>query len=243
MGKYYKNTEFAYRKMNKGVLNSSLVSFLAEIHDRLSLKDKRILDLGCGTGELTHSMTDYSHDVAGIDVSEAAIAIAKSNHPMLEFSCEDIVHFQTERKLDFILDAHCLHCIVYDHERRGALQNIYASLAPGGYFAMETMVYHSRLAFSDDYYFEDNGILWKRSGDYEYWGKEMIKDCNFIPYRRIRRSIEIEEELKTVGFNIIYLRVSGRSKLIVDDRREDPLPGDPDTLRVICQKNDPVETP
>ncbi|MBI5783598.1 MAG: bifunctional 2-polyprenyl-6-hydroxyphenol methylase/3-demethylubiquinol 3-O-methyltransferase UbiG [Gammaproteobacteria bacterium] len=47
------------------------------INDRAGLKDKRVLDIGCGGGILTEAMAALGADVTGIDLGEAPLAVAK----------------------------------------------------------------------------------------------------------------------------------------------------------------------
>ena len=47
------------------------------INDRAGLKDKRVLDVGCGGGILTEAMAALGADVTGIDLGEAPLAVAK----------------------------------------------------------------------------------------------------------------------------------------------------------------------
>ncbi|MBI3574290.1 MAG: bifunctional 2-polyprenyl-6-hydroxyphenol methylase/3-demethylubiquinol 3-O-methyltransferase UbiG [Gammaproteobacteria bacterium] len=47
------------------------------INDRAGLKDKRVLDVGCGGGILTEAMAALGADVTGIDLGEAPLAVAR----------------------------------------------------------------------------------------------------------------------------------------------------------------------
>ncbi len=47
------------------------------INDRVGLKDKTVLDIGCGGGILAESMAAHGASVTGIDLGEAPLAVAK----------------------------------------------------------------------------------------------------------------------------------------------------------------------
>ena len=47
------------------------------INDRVGLKDKTVLDIGCGGGILAESMAAHGASVTGIDLGDAPLAVAK----------------------------------------------------------------------------------------------------------------------------------------------------------------------
>jgi 2-polyprenyl-6-hydroxyphenyl methylase/3-demethylubiquinone-9 3-methyltransferase len=50
---------------------------LAYIDERVSLKNKRVLDIGCGGGLLAEAMASRGADVTGIDMAEAPLKVAR----------------------------------------------------------------------------------------------------------------------------------------------------------------------
>jgi 2-polyprenyl-3-methyl-5-hydroxy-6-metoxy-1,4-benzoquinol methylase len=55
----------------------------------LPLARPKILDLGCGTGWFTQQLAELG-DVTGLDLSEAAIALARSQFPNVSFLCANL---------------------------------------------------------------------------------------------------------------------------------------------------------
>jgi 2-polyprenyl-3-methyl-5-hydroxy-6-metoxy-1,4-benzoquinol methylase len=59
-----------------------------------------ILDLGCGTGQLTQEIASSGAEVKGIDLSQALIDRARNHYPHLQFSVEDAKSFRCDRSFD-----------------------------------------------------------------------------------------------------------------------------------------------
>src|SRR5690242_17772424 len=59
-----------------------------------------ILDLGCGTGQLTEKIALAGAEVIGIDNAPAMIEKARQNYPHLRFQVTDARDFQLEQPLD-----------------------------------------------------------------------------------------------------------------------------------------------
>jgi 2-polyprenyl-3-methyl-5-hydroxy-6-metoxy-1,4-benzoquinol methylase len=71
-------------------------------------KDLRILDIGCGRGELSYALAKAGATVTGIDYSSEAISIAKStfSHDSslnLEYICDDVLNYPFSSKFDRII--------------------------------------------------------------------------------------------------------------------------------------------
>jgi 2-polyprenyl-3-methyl-5-hydroxy-6-metoxy-1,4-benzoquinol methylase len=54
-------------------------------------KDGNAIDLGCGTGRLTHVLYDYHMNVLGVDLDPHMIEVAKQKYPYITFKVEDML--------------------------------------------------------------------------------------------------------------------------------------------------------
>ncbi len=95
---------------------------------------ERILDLGCGTGQLTEKITESGAFVYGIDSSLSMIAKAKSNYSQLNFAVADVRNFQVDEPLDAVFSNAVLHWI---KEPDTAIACVKKALKPGGRFVAE----------------------------------------------------------------------------------------------------------
>jgi trans-aconitate methyltransferase len=63
---------------------------------------EHILDLGCGTGQLTYQISKYKSIVTGIDSSKKMIESAKINYPEINFIVKDAISFNFDTPFDAI---------------------------------------------------------------------------------------------------------------------------------------------
>jgi SAM-dependent methyltransferase len=101
-------------------------------------KGNRVLELGCGAGNIARFLVDRGFDVTGIDISPTAIAWATERAiPNARFMVGDLVA-EIPGEYDLVIDGHCLHCII-GNDRARMLANVRAALVPGGSFFVATM--------------------------------------------------------------------------------------------------------
>ncbi len=93
-----------------------------------------ILDLGCGTGQLTEKIAESGAFVNGIDSSLSMIAKARANYSQLNFAVADARDFQVDEPLDAVFSNAVLHWI---KEPDAVINCIEKSLKPGGRFVAE----------------------------------------------------------------------------------------------------------
>lgn len=95
---------------------------------------ERILDLGCGTGDLTKLIWEKGADVFGVDASPDMITKAKDKYPDINFSVADGTNFHFDESFDAVFSNATLHWI---HEADKLIDCVYESLKPGARFVAE----------------------------------------------------------------------------------------------------------
>lgn len=95
---------------------------------------ERILDVGCGTGQLAAKIADTGAVVTGIDASAAMVEKAKLNYPNLEFAVADARLLQFDTEFDAVFSNATLHWIP---ESEAVIGSIYRALKPKGRFVAE----------------------------------------------------------------------------------------------------------
>ena len=97
-------------------------------------RGERILDLGCGTGQLTSEIARCGVQVTGLDSSADMLADARKNFPELGFVLGDAANFNFPEPFDAVFSNAALHWV---KDAEGALASIAGALRPGGRFVAE----------------------------------------------------------------------------------------------------------
>ncbi|MEA5626324.1 methyltransferase domain-containing protein [Nostoc sp. UHCC 0251] len=93
-----------------------------------------ILDIGCGTGQLTEKIAQAGAEVMGVDFASEMIEKARENYPHIRFDVADARNFQVDKPLDAVFSNAVLHWV---KEADSAIASIHQSLKPGGRFVAE----------------------------------------------------------------------------------------------------------
>lgn len=93
-----------------------------------------ILDLGCGTGDLTYEISLSQAEVVGMDASPDMIRRAREKFPDMEFMEGDGHQFETSRPYDAVFSNAALHWM---RSPQLVVDRIWKSLKPGGRFVAE----------------------------------------------------------------------------------------------------------
>jgi trans-aconitate methyltransferase len=95
---------------------------------------ERILDLGCGPGQLTAKIAEAGATVVGIDSSPEMIGQARQNYPQLQFKLADATRFSFEERFDAVFSNAVLHWV---EDAESVVRNVASALRPGGRFVAE----------------------------------------------------------------------------------------------------------
>lgn len=95
---------------------------------------EKILDLGCGTGDLAYEMTKLGAHVTGLDASAEMIARAEQKYPELRFTIGQAESFHAEEPYDAVFSNAALHWV---KDAKGAAESIWRALRQGGRFVAE----------------------------------------------------------------------------------------------------------
>ncbi|MBI4834396.1 MAG: class I SAM-dependent methyltransferase [Planctomycetes bacterium] len=107
-------------------------------------KKGRMIELGCGAGNVALWLADKGYEISGVEISSTAVEWAKekakAKNIKADFRVGNVVDLKDykDNTFDFVLDGHCLHCIIGD-DRKQFLKNALRIIKPKGVFFVDTM--------------------------------------------------------------------------------------------------------
>jgi trans-aconitate methyltransferase len=95
---------------------------------------ERVLDLGCGTGDLAAAIAARGPTVVGLDASPEMLTAARAKYTTLQFVQGDAANFRFDEPFDAVFSNAALHWV---HDADGAARSIAVALKPRGRFVAE----------------------------------------------------------------------------------------------------------
>ncbi len=160
----------------------------------------RFLEIGCGAGNVSLWFAKHGFDVTGVDISPTAVSWAQERAQeagvQATFVCANVLDMKgvlSDQAFDFLLDGHCLHCIIGE-DRRRFFREAYRLLKSAGYLLIDTMCGPVKPGAIEGYD-PESGCSIVHGIATRYWGapeqiKEEIAAGNF---QILDTSIELEE--------------------------------------------------
>ena len=98
------------------------------------------MDLACGTGVLCEILAEHRIRSAGMDFSSGMIEIARSRNPHIPYEVADMTTYRPEKQFDLVTcTGDAVNHIAALSDVEAIFRNVYAYLAPGGYFVFDLL--------------------------------------------------------------------------------------------------------
>jgi trans-aconitate 2-methyltransferase len=154
---------------------------------------ERVIDLGCGTGELTAAIAAEGAAVMGIDSSKAMLKKAAQSYPELTFVQADAADFAVDTPIDAVFSNAALHWVLAPER---VAQCVADALQPGGRFVAEFGGKHNVEAVMAGLClgFEANGLP--------------VPDVSSVWY--YPDILEYGQLLQAAGLELVYARLQDR---------------------------------
>lgn len=183
-------------------------------------KEARILDLGCGCGDLVQQLHLKGYQMTGLDASEGLLRYARTNAPESEFIFGDIRNLELSSSFNAIVSMDLLLFILNNEDLTTVFRNVYAALQDNGLFvftitlvelmhklAEERYFNHiyvnDQCAFLELFYYKPEEKMW----EIKVTGFELVekiwKRSDTTWLRKDHLLIDVQSALENVGFTEI----------------------------------------
>lgn len=97
-----------------------------------------VLDLGCGTGNITIPLASQRLDMTGLDSSQSMIAVARRKAPELDWQLGEFTSFTLERRFGLVVSVFdSLNNLLSPKQFLAAARRVREHLLPGGLFLFD----------------------------------------------------------------------------------------------------------
>ncbi len=112
------------------------VTYYQSVFEKFNKQPRLILDMGCGTGNITCRMAKAGYDMIGLDASIEMLSKAREKNQDILYLNMDMQNFELYGTVDAIVSAlDCINYITEDIENVFSL--VYNYLNPGGLFIFD----------------------------------------------------------------------------------------------------------
>ena len=217
----YEDFAFIYDELMDNVDYENWVSYIEEIIKREDVQVKNILELACGTGNITIPLAKKDYDIVGIDISQEMLNVARDK--CYDDEIEVIFLNQDIKELDFeVYNLDCVLCccdgfnyILKNEELEFIFKKIHTILKEGGIFIFDISSYYKLSEILSNNVFGENreelAYIWENEFNSEnntitmnvaffVQEKKLFKRHEETHYQRAYTEEEIFDILNKAGF-------------------------------------------
>lgn len=174
----YQRFAFVYDALMSEVPYDQWIDIFITKMEQNRIDGKKVLDVGCGTGEFTVRLAKKGYQVAGVDLSEEMLAIAKDKADEcklnIPFFHQNMMELDTDNQFDgIVIFCDSLNYLHHEEEVQQTFTRVYEQLRPGGLFMFDVhSVYKMEQIFAGQTFAdvqEDVSYIWNSfEGEEQY---------------------------------------------------------------------------
>lgn len=179
-----------YDEFMKDIPYDEWCGFVCDYLSKNNAADAKLLELGCGTGNISFRLEKAGYDVTATDISmpmlKKALQKKKKCRSKIRFGLMDMRSIMIEEQFDIIVSlCDSMNYLMDEYELKSVFRGVEKILAPNGLyiFDMKTKAYYeeiSDLTFMDE--IENGSYIWEnffdeKTGDNNYYLTFFMKKC------------------------------------------------------------------
>ena len=166
----YSNFASVYDRLMQDVPYTGWVNYLGSMFERHGIKPRQILDIGCGTGNVTIPLAEIGYRVTGLDMSPEMLSLAEKKAREKGLSINWILQDMKQMELgsacfDLVISmTDSLNYITTEAELSNVFHRVRALLNPGGHLIFDlNSLYKIQSVFGNNVYThvdDDIAYIW-----------------------------------------------------------------------------------
>ncbi len=159
----YEDFSLFYDRLTENVDYEGLATYYSNMLKRYGYRcaQSELLDLACGSGNLSLPLKNKGYNVTGCDLSPDMLTAAARKEPDIRWLCNDMTQLSFNKEFDCVVCAlDSLNHLESREEIFETFKGIFAALKPGGVFAadMNTIYKHTRVLENNAFTFDYEGL-------------------------------------------------------------------------------------
>lgn len=151
-----------------------MIAYYERIWDKFNIQPKLILDMGCGTGNITLPLAEKGYDMIGLDCSEEMLEIAaekaRAKGQDILFLKQDMSEFELYGTVDAMICAlDGVNYLIEDGQVEKMLRLLHCYLEPGGLliFDVNTLYKFREILDGQSFVYDEEGVycVWSNAFD------------------------------------------------------------------------------
>ena len=202
-------------------------------------KNKKILEIMCGSGRFLVPFLEYGYNICGVDFSVEMLEKLKLKAPEADVKYADIAEYTTNEQFDYIFISSGSVSLFTDMNLcQKILKKIKGLLAPAGKFVFAVDTIAAKCLDNDDYemsvsvkmkngfdlvlktknYFDVQQQIQLSPGIYELYDRDKLLKSEHMDFQtHLYKFGEMENYLREVGFTEIKTYSSFEKEIAIDD--------------------------
>ena len=169
--------EFAgvYDELTRNVPYDEIADYYTKILEEAAV-GKRLLDMGCGTGNLTIRLKEKGFDVVGLDGSSDMLSEAFAKNDGIMWICQDMTEIDLGEEFDAVVSTlDSVNHLESKSEIECCFKRVNENLRPGGIFAFDvnTIYKHREILGNNTFVYDAEGV-------YCVWLNEFSEEDNGV---------------------------------------------------------------
>lgn len=189
-----------YDALMAGVPYKYWVDYIEDILEHIDYHPQTVLDIACGTGNVSEILADRGYDVVGVDIAEDMIEVAKTKDGGVEYHAQDMAELNLGgRQFDLAISLFdSLNYVTDTNKLRQAMKKIGQHLRDGSIF-----IFDVNTIYALQHHFFDQANLADDHYPKYIWNSEYDSSTRIC---KVNMTFEVLENGERVQFKEVHVQ-------------------------------------